>query len=213
MSSSLVKPKSRGASLDRMTDAQQVFVLEYIANGGNGAHAAKKAYPRNSNPSQAACQALRHPVVAAYLGKVLKAKLDEADLSATRILRQLEAALFLDPIDLFDKCGPGVYKIKDLAEIPERVRQCITGIECKTKERTLDDGSVESETWFEVRLMDKNKALELAMKFRGLVEPEQNTLNVNVGSINFDELSKPPDRQDIVEGRILEVQRQEITKE
>lgn len=187
-----------------MTDAQRVFVMEYLANGGHGAKAAKIAYPKNSNPSHAAIKALNHPVVKAYLGNILRKKLEEADLSATRVLAQLEASLFLDPLDVFEQVSPGIYKIRDLQEIPERVRQCITKLECKTKERTLDDGTVETETWFEVGFMSKDKALELAMKFRGLVEPDQRTTNVNVavGAIDFDELARPPEVSDVVEGRI-----------
>jgi hypothetical protein len=85
-------------------------------------------------------------------------------------------ALFLDPINVFEPTGNGTYLVKDLEDIPEEIRRCITKIKCKTR----STGNDTTETVIEIEFMSKDAALQAAMKHLGLVEVDGTQVNVNV---------------------------------
>lgn len=166
---------------DRLTAKQLKFAHILLADKDmNGARAAAEAGYKNG--AVVASQLLREGhVVQKYVAKMLGDRLKEYDLSAEKILRHLETALFLDPKELFEPTEKGWYKARDLDSIPESVRRCI--VKVKAKSRTLKDKDGEDageENWVEFELMSKDSMMALAMKYRNLVGVDQNTTNVNI---------------------------------
>lgn len=196
MGSKSTIPAVRYIKEDALLPQERVFCAEYLANGFNIAAAAAIAWPKAKKGSVTShgSNVLKRPRVKRYLSKMLHNRLKDAGLSADRLLRKLEAILFLDPLDLFEPGDiDGVYKLKPLDEIPEEVRQCMT--ELKVKSRT-DAVTGDTEVYLEVQLMSKDKAMEMAMKYQGLLV-DGAAVNVNVNTsqprIDFDQLCQPPD--------------------
>lgn len=180
MSSTLVKPTRRGTNPNRLTSMQLKFCAELLADEKmNGSSAAKKA--GYSNPSVAAAKLLNNPLVNAVIGKALQERLEGCKLEATQVLKHLAAALYLDPLELFEKLpgNDGVYQIRDLESVPVHVRRCITKFKCKSKTYVVNDEEI-TESYVEVELMSKDAMMALAMKHLGLAGADGVNFNVNV---------------------------------
>lgn len=153
-----------------------------------------------SNPSQAANKLMRKREIHNYLMDVLKDRVQRCKLTADDVLAVLRDVLYLDPLDLFEPTSKGAFQVKTLDNIPDHVRRCITKLKCRT--RHTRDG--DTETYIEIELMSKDAALVNAMKHLGLLQGDGINVNVNAGQvINFDELCNPPEREDVVEGKIV----------
>lgn len=197
MVTSLIEERHKGIDIDKLNNMQKAFCEEMAADlTFNATEAAKKAGYKN--PNQAAYKLLKNKSIQAYLGKVLHQRAKRRELAADDVLEHLRNALFLDPIDLFEHVGNGVFAVKDLSQIPEHVRRCITKIKCKVRE--TEEGT---ETYIELELMSKDAAMTNALKHLGLMEPD-GSVNVNVAGqmLDFDKLCKPPSEEDVVEGKI-----------
>lgn len=216
MSSKLLKPAftaPKVVSNEALKDTERVFVAEYVANGLRLAPAVKKAYPAVKHSSQYGQALLKRPRIQRYLAKILKGRMVDAELKSERVLAHLRTALFLDPIEVFEKVPgrKGLYRIKTLEDIPPDVRACIKTLRCKLSY----DPEGNEVTYVEVELMDKDAALQLAMKYLGLTKPDAtNIYNINKPTINFDQLctGRPgtTDVDDEVEARILAEQNEAI---
>ena len=206
MPSTLIHPRNRAKNADKLTDAERIFCAEYMANGMKGTDACRVAYPKNKNPGPTVGKLLLRPRVNSYLGKLLKGKLDQAGLSTDRLLKKLETVLFFDPMKVFDSLGNGVFQIKSLEEVPEEIRCCITKIKCKTRKIQVKDGEPIEETYIELEFQSRDKALEMAMKYRGLLEPDKKEQHLHLhGAIDLDKLCGRVEEADVVEGRIASV--------
>jgi len=117
---------------------------------------------------------MQNSEVQKYLGYVLEQRRQRRELEANEVLDHLRNALFLDPLDLFDQDG-GVCRMKELSEVPEHVRRCITKL--KVKQRELANGT---ETTLELELMSKDAAMTNALKHLGLIRPDGTAVNINV---------------------------------
>lgn len=208
MASTVIVPKGRAASLKKMSNAEIVFCAEYLANGMNGAAAVRVAWPKNKNPGPFVHRILQRPKVKAYLGKLLHNRLEQAGLETDAILNKLRIALHFDPINVFESVGDGVFRVKQLDEIPEEIRCCITKLKSKTKTLYDSDGNESgTETFIELEFMSRDKALEMAMKYRGLLEPDKmgGNVTINLGGFNLNDLkgaNKGDGDYDVIESRI-----------
>ena len=210
----LNRPQTRKGRSGDLLPVERVFCAEYMANGvGSLVDAAMIAWPnqKKTTATVSANNVLKKPTVVAYLQKMIDAKLSKTGLATERLLRHLETALFLDPADLFEMSTTrkGSYVVKSLEDIPKEVRQCITELKCRVKESWDEYGSPVEETFIEFRLINKDKALEMAMKYRGLLADSGVSVNIqqnNRPQINFDQLCSPEDSSDsdnTVEGHIV----------
>lgn len=179
MTTTLINPRKRGRKADTLTVAQKIFCEEMAADPQmNVKNAATKAgYKR---PSTAGAKLLKNPIVRGYLGKVLFQRIERCQLIADDVLEMLRNVLYLDPIELFEKTPEGAFLIRDLDEIPQAIRRCITKL--KSRARELPDGTIE--TYLEVDLMSKDSALNNAMKHLGLQgeELQEKMREVEVGN-------------------------------
>ena len=171
MGTTLIEPRQRGADLTKLTVSERTFVAELLANNlFDPTRAARKAGYKA--PSQAANKLMKRRRIKAALGKALKQRMDRCELTADRVLKEVEYCALRDPIALCDENG--LIVIDDLRRIPEQIRRCIDGIKCK--QYTDENGGV-TQT-IELKLVSKAVALELAMKHFGMLAPLKVDLRV-----------------------------------
>lgn len=206
----LVKPDRRKQRIkeDRLDDKERIFCAEYIANGMKAPEAAAVVYPKHRGKrnvlSTMSANMLKRPRVKMYLGQLLQERLEHSGLTTERVLKQLETALFADPLDIFEPGDlDGVYKMKSLDEIPRDLRRCINKLKFKVIE--TDEG--DREIFAEIEFINKEKALEMAMKYRGLLKDSGVVVNnTNNISVNFDSLADSEDI-DVIEARLVSEER------
>lgn len=197
-----IEPSGRGASINRLNPMRRMFVEELLADETfNATAAARKAgYKR---PSQEAARLLVDPAVRAIIGKALQERITRCRLTADAVLQHLATALFLDPLDLFEKTEGGGYLVRALEDIPIEVRRCITKIKQRSRSIGGRDGEATIETYLEVELMSKDAALVNAMKHLMLINPDQN-LNVNVGGLDLKALlDRVENERKVVDGSVI----------
>ncbi len=180
-STTLIRPMRRGGDYDKLTVKQKLFCDELLADPEfNVSRAARKAGYAKGGPT--GHKLVQNKIIARIIGKHIQERLEAAQLSADDVLRILFNVLTLDPIDIMEKAG-NCWIVKDLDRIPKSMRQCITKIRSRTSYRQ----DKTRETTIEVEFMSKDAALSHAMKHFGLIGPDGNTTNVNVG-ITFQDL-------------------------
>ena len=200
MTAKSIQPSKTGAKTDKLPVRVQTFIAELLADKDfNLTRAARKAGYKY--PSQYSTKLINDPRVRKAVGKALAKRLERIEITGEEVLEHLRQALFLDPLDLFEPVGNGNYVIRDLQDIPIEVRRCIT----KMKTKQVKRGN-KTETYIEVELMNKDQALQAAMKHLGLVEPDQTNVNVNVAAIDLrgllDEIES--NRDNVVDGKVIE---------
>ena len=210
MASTQVVPKGRKSRSDELLDAERIFCAEYLATGSLTA-ATRAGWPMCKAPGIYGQTVISRPRVRSYLGSMLKERLKKSDLSTDRVLRHITTALSLDPLDLFEPTPDGsALQLRPLEDVPEEVRLCIKKLKSRT--RYTNDGDVEVHN--EIEFCDKDKILELAMKYLGMLK-EGVGVHVSVGGsaaavvVDFDKLCNPEgsvdsvdEEEDIVESHL-----------
>lgn len=167
-----MQPKKIGANPDRLTPNQRLFCEYLLADPQfNGTAAARAAGYKN--PGIAASKLMKSKPVRATIGKAIMERIREVKLEQKDVLEHLATALFLDPLELFERTDRGAYVVRDLSEVPEQIRRCITKLKCRTKEN-----KGQREIWIEIELMSKDAALPLAMKHLGIAGADSVTVDV-----------------------------------
>jgi len=198
MSSRRLNPTSRGADITKLTPMERMFIEELLADEQfNLTAAARKAGYKQ--PSTMANRLISRPAIRKILGKALQERITRCRLTADEVLEHLRNALFLDPLDLFERTEEGGYVVRSLEDVPLKVRRCIT----KLKQRTRYVGE-SVETYLEVELMSKDAALVNAMKHLMLVNPDPAAMNVNVG-VDLRGLLEQveQDRKNVIDGNVI----------
>lgn len=166
----VVKIKSRS-----ITDKERLFVSEYWKDEVlNVSAAARRSGHMGKN---AASQLLSRRRVRNAINEELKLRLDRNQLTQDDILKHICVAAYLDPLEVFEWNGDGVYRVKDLAKIPKEIRQCITKL--KSKVIHHPNGRIETETT--VEFISKDKMIHLAMQHLGLLNQEGVGARTNIG--------------------------------
>lgn len=203
-------PGKRKITVEKLGDKERVFCAEYVANGMKIIEAMQVVVGSESKHSRAVLtqkgnHMLKKRVVQRYLGQLLQERLENSGLTTERVLKQLETALFADPLDYFEPGDlDGVYKMKSLDEIPRDLRRCINKLKFKVIE--TDEG--DREIFAEIEFISKEKALEMAMKYRGLLKDSGVVVNnTNNISVNFDSLADSED-PDVIEARLVSEERE-----
>jgi hypothetical protein len=117
-------------------------------------------------------QYLDHPKICRAIAEALKPMMDEAQLSAERIIKQLVNFLFYDitpyiTADGMLKCEP--------SDLPDNVRQSIIGF---SGDQSFDkDGGI-SHSKVSLKLINKEGALKLAMQYLKMLQPDTTQLNI-----------------------------------
>lgn len=204
MGSKSIQPCQNGANLKRLTNQQQMFVYELLAdNEFNIKRAAKKAGYKN--PSQSANQLLtKNRYVARALGKAQRERQERCELTGDDVLNYLKDVLYLNPLNYFYPSADGDWTIKDLSSLPEKVGRLIESFELKVIE--TEDGQTIST--FKVKLASKSNALALAMRHT-TVDKQEITHVINWDSI----LQTNKAEVNIIEARLIEEEKKALIKE
>lgn len=166
-----------------LTARQQLFCEEYIKTKFKSAtKAAIAAGYKGRHPHVAACTILKNPKVVKYLNIRKKLMLQDAGVSTFRMLQELAWIAFADIRQVYKDDGT----LKNISELPEEVAAAIDGLE--TEEIfDLKTGALLG-YGKKVKMNSKLRALELLMRFKGLLEKtkEGNQINFNNFNVSLD---------------------------
>ena len=141
---------------------RNVFVQAYIANGHNATQAAITAGFSAKTAYSQGQRLLKHVEISGQLAEAAQKAAEITGLTAECTLREAARISYFDPRRLFHGDG----NLKQIAEMDDDTRAGIASFEID--ERKVD-GVVIGRT-IKIKLWDKNRALEMAMKHLGLYE-------------------------------------------
>ena len=139
-----------------MTEKQKIFADEYLIDL-NATRAYRVAYPsvkKDETAAAAAARMLRNVKVAEYIQERMQERQKRTEITQDRVLQELAAIAFAratDYAEVKDEC----VKIKDTKDLDEQQVRAIAGIK-------------EGKFGIEVKLNDKEKALELLGRHLGM---------------------------------------------
>lgn len=139
-----------------MTEKQKIFADEYLIDL-NATRAYKVAYPRVKNDETAAAAAarlLKNVKVVTYIEKRMQDRQKRTEVTQDRVIEELAAIAFARATD-FAQIVNGNVVLKDTADLTESQIKAIAGIK-------------EGKFGIELKLNDKEKALELLGRHLGM---------------------------------------------
>ena len=139
-----------------MTEKQKIFADEYLIDL-NATRAYKVAYPRVKNDETAAAAAarlLRNVKVAAYVEKRMQDRQKRTEITQDMVLQELAAIAFANATD-FAQIVNGRVHLTNTADLSDAQIKAIAGIK-------------EGKFGIELKLNDKEKALELLGRHLGM---------------------------------------------
>lgn len=139
-----------------MTEKQKIFADEYLIDL-NATRAYKIAYPRVKNDETAAAAAarlLKNVKVVTYIEKRMQDRQKRTEVTQDRVIEELAAIAFARATD-FAQIVNGNVVLTDTADLTESQTKAIAGIK-------------EGKFGIELKLNDKEKALELLGRHLGM---------------------------------------------
>ena len=139
-----------------MTDKQKIFADEYLIDL-NATRAYRVAYPsvkKDETAAQAGSRMLRNVKVAKYISDRMKERQERTEVTQDRVVRELAASAFAKATDYVEIRG-GRVVIKDTSQLEDNQIRAIAGIK-------------EGANGIEIKLNDKEKALELLGRHLGM---------------------------------------------
>ncbi|MGN8963276.1 terminase small subunit [Bariatricus sp. HCP28S3_D3] len=139
-----------------MTDKQKIFADEYLIDL-NATRAYRVAYPnvkKDETAAQAGSRMLRNVKVAKYISDRMKERQERTEVTQDRVVRELAASAFAKVTDYVELRG-GRVVIKDTSQLEDNQIRAIAGIK-------------EGANGIEIKLNDKEKALELLGRHLGM---------------------------------------------
>jgi phage terminase small subunit len=141
---------------------QARFVAEYLIDL-NGKQAAIRAGYSPKSAEVQASQLLRNPKVAEAVTTGKAKQLNDAGLSAARVLEEYRRLAFIDLRSFFDAAG----NLKPMSELTAEHGSALAGLEVIIKNAEAGDGVTDRVHKFKV--WDKTRALESLAKHFGLL--------------------------------------------
>lgn len=139
-----------------LAEKQKVFADEYLIDL-NATRAYKVAYPRVKKDEVAAVNGsklLRNTKVAAYIAERMQERQKRTEVTQDRVVQELAAIAFARATDYAEVIG-GTVRIKNTCELDDEQVRAIAGIK-------------EGANGVEIKLNDKEKALELLGRHLGM---------------------------------------------
>lgn len=152
-----------------MTDKQKIFADEYLIDL-NATRAYKVAYisvKKDDTAAAAAARMLRNVKVSEYISERMEERQKRTEVTQDRVVQELAAIAFARATD-YAKVEGGYVTIRPTAELTEEQVRAIAGIK-------------EGANGIEIKLNDKEKALELLGRHLGMWNDK---LNLNVPAID-----------------------------
>ncbi len=139
-----------------MTEKQKIFADEYLIDL-NATRAYRAAYPsikKDETAAQAGSRMLRNVKVAKYISERMQERRQRTEVTQDMVVRELAAIAFSKATD-YAAVKNGTVVIKNTAELSDEQISAIAGIK-------------EGANGIEVKLNDKEKALELLGRHLGM---------------------------------------------
>ena len=159
-----------------MTKKQKIFADEYLIDL-NATRAYKVAYPRVKNDDIAAANAsrlLRNAKVAAYISERMQERQKRTEVTQDRVIEELAAIAFARATD-FVQIVDGCVVLTDTKELSETQIKAIAGIK-------------EGKFGIELKLNDKEKALELLGRHLGMFKDKLEVSGLESEQSKLDDL-------------------------
>lgn len=178
---------------DTLTDRQKCFVMEFLISNNRTQAALKAGYSKKTASIMGAklTNEKQFPRVVEVIRTLRKQ--DEKRFKVTRqtILEQLYYMLTRDVGEFINEDGT----IANIKDMPKAARCMIDGFE---QVEYTDPETGEKTLKTKVRLSPKAQAVDLSMKYKGMLAPDKHTLTT---TINWDELldQRKKTRKPIVE--------------
>lgn len=188
-----------GLAVDQLTEMQKLFVAEYAITMDRRSALVNAGYKGNKNVLAArGSKLLSDPKIQAALAEI-GTRLDGAYLTVDNLATQLSRAIYRNVAPYLDSEG---YLSCSIGDLPEDIQQTIEGFDVEN-EYDFETGELKSQK-VKLRFIPKIKALELAMKWRKMLQPD-NQVNIQ-NNVNFDlsKLYEEPPKVNPVEQRIKE---------
>jgi len=136
-----------------LSGKQEDFCKYYVMYD-NATKAAIKAGYSPKTAYRTGADNLKKPHVVERIEELKEQKFKELELSDGYVIEKIKTVLEFDPVDICE-ITDGVLKIRNLEEMPERIRKSIKSIKQK-------------KAGIEITLMDKDKNLEMLARIRGM---------------------------------------------
>lgn len=159
-----------------MTEKQKIFADEYLIDL-NATRAYKVAYPRVKNDEVAAAAAtrlLRNVKVAAYISERMQERQKRTEVTQDRVIEELAAIAFAKATD-FVQISHGNVILTDTSKLSENQIKAIAGIK-------------EGKNGIELKLNDKEKALELLGWHLGMFKDKLEVTGLEAEQTKLDDL-------------------------
>lgn len=171
------------SAYEQLSNKHKLFVTEYVVDLNATRAAGEAGYKQ---PKVHSANLMAMPKIKEAIQELLAPALEKAGLEKEEVLQLLKHFLYYDPIDFCDEKTGEPHT--DLRKIPKASRQLIKGWKLKKKVMRDSDGDdIGDELDLELKLVDRDKAMELVLKYLGLIKPD--TTNVNVGvRLSWDQL-------------------------
>lgn len=160
-----------------LAEKQKVFADEYLIDL-NATRAYKVAYPRVKKDEVAAVNGsklLRNTKVAAYIAERMQERQKRTEVTQDRVVQELAAIAFARATDYAEVTG-GTVHIKNTSELDDEQVRAIAGIK-------------EGANGIEIKLNDKEKALELLGRHLGMWNDKLDVKGVE-GVVIVDDIPK-----------------------
>ena len=159
-----------------MSPNDKIFADEYLIDL-NATRAYKVAYPRVKNDDIAAANAsrlLRNAKVAAYISERMQERQKRTEITQDRVIKELAAIAFAKATD-FVQIVRGNVILTDTSELSEKQIKAIAGIK-------------EGKNGIEIKLNDKEKALELLGRHLGMFKDKLEVTGLEAEQTKLDDL-------------------------
>ena len=203
--------RDRGIDLKRVPDQWFKFACAYVLRGcTNGKQAAIEAGYSKKTAAFRAVKILKDPRMKALLGKMLNNQYKEFKLEAAEILWHLWACATRNGKDYVDERGHLLLTSQNINDLPDEVTAAIDSIKQKRKVYTTKNGKTVEEIETDIKLVDKGKCIDMAMKHKGLFAPQE--VHGRLEVFDFDKLYQSQRQTldvDPIEQKLLEEQNDE----
>lgn len=142
---------------------QEAFVREYLIDL-NASAAYRRAGYTSGNADVNGPRLLGNAGIQTSIQTLRKGLLDDAEITAARVILELKRLALFDPLDLFNPDG----SMKALKDIPEDARRAIGGIEIRELKDMETQETVIATTVKKIKLSDKKGALDSLARYFGL---------------------------------------------
>lgn len=162
----------------KLTARQQMFCEYYLKTGcRNASEAIRHVGYEGKQPAVAASVMLRRVNVKKYLRQRKTQMLKEAGIQSYNILIEIARIAFSDIRQLYNEDNT----LKDITQLSDEAAAALEGVE--TDEITDTRGNVIGITK-KVKMSSKLRALELLMKFKGLLDKDDSGNSINFNNFN-----------------------------